>query len=418
MLLTKNITFKPNIKESIVLNSLAYSSSKLWNIANYEKKNYKALGFDKFPDWYDQKKRLKDEFWYKNLPSQTAQNVLDVLHKSWKSFFKLIKTGGIENPKPPRFKQANFNFSFLNKGFKIIDDNIIRFSLPKQLRDYLLVKHTIDLKYLTLKIKNFSKVNGNIKTIEFKSLKDNKYQINICYEIEDVELVPDNSHYLSIDIGLKNLFTCYDNEGKSFIVNGSKYLEISKYFNKKIGYYQSIASSQQVASGSKYTKSTKRINGLYNKKSLQLNHYFHSATKSIVDYCKENDISKVIIGDIKGIREKCNLGRINNQKFHSLPYQKIYSLLTYKLRRIGIELIKQKEHYTSQVSPKAKLVNKENAIKGNRKHRGLYIDGHNIYNADSVGAFNILRLYKQKENIEIPIPLKGLSNPIRINVSM
>ena len=132
MLLTKKIIFKPNKEELIVLNSFAYAAAKLWNIANYEKRNYKELGFAKFPDWYDQKKRLKNEDWYKSLPSQTSQDVLDRLHKSWKSFFKLQKTGGIENPKPPRFKKDKINFSFLNNGHKIIDNNTIEFVISKR----------------------------------------------------------------------------------------------------------------------------------------------------------------------------------------------------------------------------------------------------------------------------------------------
>lgn len=418
MLLTKKIVFKPNKEESIVLNSLSFSAAKLWNIANYEKKNYKTLGFSKFPDWYEQKKRLKNEFWFKNLPSQTAQDVLDRLHKSWKSFFELKRTGGIQNPQPPRFKQDSFNFSFLNNGFKVIGDDIIQFSIPKQLKDYLLSNYSIDLKYLTLKIENFSKVSGKIKTIEFKPLSDGNYQINIAYELPDVELVPDNKHYLSIDIGVSNLFACYDNSGSSFIVSGGKYLEISKYFNKKIAHYQGIANAQQIANGSKYGKSTKRINSLHNKKKLQLDHYFHSATKSVVDYCVANSISRVIVGDIKGIRKDANLGKVNNQRFHSLPYNKIYSLLDYKLRRNGIELIKQAEHYSSQVSPFAPRVNKANATKNKRKYRGLFIDKNILFNADSVGAFNILRLYEQKVKEGIPTPLKGLSSPIKLNVSM
>lgn len=286
LILTKKIVFKPSKEDRIVLNSLAYASAKLWNIANYEKLNYKKLQFDKFPDWYEQKKRLKDNDWYKSLPSQTSQNVLDILHKSWKSFFKLKKTKGIQNPKPPRFKKDSFNFSFLNNGYKVIDTD------------------------------------------------------------------------------------------------------------------------------------TMRIDSFYKKKNLQLNHYFHSATKTVVDYCIKNNISKVVIGDITGIRKNANLGKANNQKFHALPYERIYSLFEYKLKKQGIELIKQKEYYSSQVSPFAPKVGKVNATKNKRKHRGLYIDKCVIFNADSVGAFNILRLYEQKAKIGIPILLKGLSNPIKLNVSM
>src|SRR5699024_10743881 len=158
-----------------------------------------------------------------------------------------------------------------------------------------------------------------------------------------------------------------------------------------------------------------RINKLYSKKQLQLNHFFHCATKMIVDYCTDNDISRVVIGDIKGIRENSNLGKVNNQKLHSLPYEKIYSLLAYKLRMKGVELIKQNESYSSQVSPFASKVNKINASKGKRRHRGLYIDNNSLFNADSVGAFNILRLYEQRAKTGLPIPPKGLSNPIKLN---
>ena len=418
LILTKKIIFKPSQEELIVLNSFAYASAKLWNIANYEKRNYEELGFDKFPDWYDQKKRLKSENWYQSLPSQTAQDVLDKLHKSWKSFFVLKETGGVQNPKPPRFKKDGFNFSFLNNGYKVIDDHTVRFAISKRQKEYLKSYHAIDLKYLTLEINNFSKVNGKIKIIEFKPVKNNQYQINVAYEIPDVELVEDNKHCLSIDIGISNLFTCYDNSGISFIVKGGKYLEISQYFNKKIAHYQKIANSQQVTSGSKYGKSTKKINSLYEKKNLQLHHFFHCATKKVVDYCIKNDISKVIIGDMTGIRENANLGKVNNQKFHGLPYGKIYSLLEYKLKKQGIALIKQKEHYSSQVSPFAPRVDQTNATKNKRKHRGLYIDKQTLFNADSVGAFNILRLYEQKEKTGLHIPLKGLSDPVRLNVSM
>lgn len=420
MHLTKKIIYQPTELELNILNSFAFSSAKLWNIANYEKKNYKSLGFIKFPDWYDRKKRLKNEFWYKNLPSQTAQDVLDKLQKSWKSFFELNKSKGIKNPKPPRFKGKNdlFNFTFLNNGFERVNDNTINFTISKQQKEYLKDKYSFDSKYLSLKINNFSTIKGNIKTIEFKPLKDKKYQINVVYEMEDIKLKEENGKYLSIDIGISNLFTCYDNVGKSFIVSGSKYLEISHYFNKKISHLQSIANSQQVASGLKYPKSTKLIDKLYKKKQLQLNHYFHCVTKEIVKYCTKNNINKVVIGDIKNIREKATLGKINNQKFHSLPYDKIYNLLTYKLRKEGIELIKIKENYSSQVSPLAPEVSKKYATKNKRKHRGLYIDKMILFNADSVGAFNILRLYEQKRRKGLIMPIKGLSSPYKIYVAV
>ena len=41
-----------------------------------------------------------------------------------------------------------------------------------------------------------------------------------------------------------------------------------------------------------------------------------------------------------------------------------------------------------------------------------------IYNSDSVGAYNIMRIYKKEKGIAINMPIKGLSNPTVINVSV
>ena len=89
MLLTYKFEVKVNDSLSIILGHLSYASSKLFNVGNYERKEYKSLGFDSMSDWYNQKKRLKDNIWYKSLPSQTAQEVLKRLDESWKSYLTL-----------------------------------------------------------------------------------------------------------------------------------------------------------------------------------------------------------------------------------------------------------------------------------------------------------------------------------------
>ncbi len=414
MLLSIKQIIKPNEKEKIILGNLSYSAYKLWNVANYEKKNYKALGLTSFPNWYEQKKHFKNNFWYKNLPSQTAQEVLNTLQQAWKSYFKLIKTKGIINPQTPRFKKSLIGFSYLNNGFLQLEDGSIRFSIPKQLKVYLKEKHNINDAYFFLKTKRFSNIN-NIKQIKFIPLKDGKYEVILIYEIKDVEKLINNGNFLSIDIGVKNLLTCYDNEGKSFIISGNRYLNTCYYYNKKIAYYQAISDNQQVSKGIIYPKKSKKVLSLYKKRNNIIDDIIHKSTRYIADYCKMNNINTVIIGDITNIRDDNSLGKKTNQVFHALPFKKIYDKLKYKLDLCGINLIKQKENFSSQCSPDSKEVSKKYAKKNNRKYRGLYINKNTIYNADCVGAYNILRLYKQTSNEDIYCPLKGLSNPYKVS---
>ena len=76
----------------------------------------------------------------------------------------------------------------------------------------------------------------------------------------------------------------------------------------------------------------------------------------------------------------------------------------------GIRLIRQKESYTSQCAPQTKEVTEAYAQKENRKRRGLYIVENTIYNADAVGAYNILRKYNAVSGKGITMPISGLSN--------
>jgi hypothetical protein len=69
MRLVYKFEFHPNKTTSLVLGLSTYAAARLYNVGNYERHNYKELGFDKMPDWYSQKKNLKTDMWYKSLPS-------------------------------------------------------------------------------------------------------------------------------------------------------------------------------------------------------------------------------------------------------------------------------------------------------------------------------------------------------------
>ena len=386
---------------------MGYAAFKLWNVANYEKRNYKELGMSQYPNWYDQKKRLKENFFYKNLPSQTAQDVLQQLEEAWKSFFMLLKSKGVENPNPPRFRKKKMDITFLKDAIRQ-EEGKIRLTIPKQLKTYL-KSQEVDANYLYLKTKRFSDIH--IKEIQIK-FDEKRYTAIAVYEEAEVPIQEDNGHYLAIDMGLKNTLTCYDSEGKTFLINGL--LNTTHYFDKQIARYQGISDRQQSSIGIKYPKKSKKVRFLYRKKKNKVTDFIHKTTRYVAKYCLAEHITTVVIGDMKGIRKENNLGRIN-QQLHSFPYEQIFQKLEYKLKRYGIRMIRQKESYSSQCSPKSDKVGKAFAQKHNRKYRGLYVDGTDIYNADCVGAYNILRLYLQKKKLPFPEAV-GLNCPQKVFV--
>ena len=426
MLLTYQFELNANEKTSIILGHLYYAASKLFNVGNYERKEYKALGFEKMPDWYDQKKRLKDSFWYKSLPSQTSQDVLARLNESWKSYLSLHykwrkrKEKGLlkekdGEPQAPYYKKDGYhmNIKYLNKQFKIID-NMIRLSIPKKLKEHLTKKYQIEDQYYYIKLKRKFDV---IKQIEFSYVNKNRFKVYVVYEKPQANIKKDNKHYISVDIGTKNLLTVYDNKGSSFIVSGQSLLNTNYYFSKKIAYYQS--KFDKCYPNHKKGTITKRIKRLFNLKNRRINLILHRASKIIIDYCLSNDITKVIVGDLSGLlnvkKEFVNDKEKHryNQNIRVICFNKIYSLLFYKLKLNGIELIKVNEAYTSSCLPNSEDVSKRCANKKYRVKRGLLKCDDYIFNADSVGAYNIMRVYRQISGNQFGIKFKGLSNPTR-----
>jgi transposase len=83
---TEQIWIKPD--ENI--SSLCHLSKNLYNEANYLiRQEFFKTG--RWIRYYDLNKELKESENYKFLPAQTAQQILRLLDKSWKSFFKAIK---------------------------------------------------------------------------------------------------------------------------------------------------------------------------------------------------------------------------------------------------------------------------------------------------------------------------------------
>ena len=415
MLLSKETIIKLNKEQSNILGHMCYAAYKLWNECNYERNNYKALGLTEYPDWYFQKKSHRNSIWYKSLPSQTAQEVCKVLDKSWKSFYTLSKTGGIINPRPPRYKQDKMPVTYMQNGIKTDTVNkAVRLSLSKQLKAYMADNYDIHENYLYVENSIFGSMDIIKQLKLYPPGMDGNCRMIVIYEIPDTEELLDNGKYLSIDLGLHNLMTCYSSEGSCFIA-GREYLSICQRYDKEIARVQSQWGKQQAAKGVRYPKPSKHLLKLYGKKRHAVKDYLHKVTHYIKAYCVENDIHTVVIGDIRGIRKDNDLGAVTNQKLHSLPYDKIYQMLEYKLSMKGIKFVRQEESWTSQCSPLSEGVSKEYAIKGNRQKRGLYKDGENIWNADAVGAYNILRKYKGMTEY---LPVNVLSNPKIIKVAV
>ena len=259
MLLSKKTSIKVSREYANLIGHMCYAASKLWNVCNYERQHYKETGIEQYPDWYYQKKTHKEDLWYKQLPSQTAQEVCKLLGKAWKSFYDLKRSGGIETPRPPRFKQESIPITYMQMGIvHERDTDRVRLSLPKTLKKYMEETYQIHENFLYLENKIFRGMD-QIKQLRIYPPEKGNCKIIVVYEIPDQEELPQNGHELSIDLGLHNLMTCYDSgNGKTFIL-GRKYLALERYFHKEIARVQAQWYGQQSGKGVKHPVTSKHI---------------------------------------------------------------------------------------------------------------------------------------------------------------
>ena len=218
------------------------------------------------------------------------------------------------------------------------------------------------------------------------------FVVEIVYEkeVQKVEVLQDS--FLSIDLGLNNLATSYNNVGHApFIVNGKPLKSINAWWNKKKAKRQS-----QLQKG---VYSSKRIEHLTHKRNQKVNDYIHKTSRFIVDYCVKNKISTLIIGKNDGWKNRINIGKRNNQNFVQIPHARLITAIEYKAEEFGLRVIVTEESYTSKTdnlvleplrkhgcnkTPKPSL--------GKRVKRGLFRSSNGkVINADVQGAIGIAR---------------------------
>ena len=143
----------------------------------------------------------------------------------------------------------------------------------------------------------------------------------------------------------------------------------------------------------------------------------HKASRLIIDMAVSKNISKIIIGDISGIKQDSQI-----KSFVQVPILRLVDLIEYKASLLGITISKIKECYTSGTSSlDLEPIDKEHYNKSRRISRGLFKSEKGIkINADVNGSLNILRKFTKDKCI--PMLIKSamdngfVNNPIRINV--
>ena len=309
---------------------------------------------------------------YREMPTaQTAQQTLRLLDKNWTSFFAAIKDWKA-HPEKYKAKDGYFPLVLTNQNCKL-KDGVIRF--PRTFQGFTVKAIFACQPDAVFKQARFIPHGGEI-------------DLELVYELPEVEEKADNGKYAAIDIGVDNLAALAWNTGKRpVLLKGTPLKSVNQYYNKQMAKRRSIC---ELMNG---RHSSKRIARLTAKRNRKVEDYLHKASRKVIDLCAEQDVSVLVVGKNKGWKQEAKLGRRVNQSFVQLPFARFIQMLQYKAEAIGMKVVLTEESYTSGTSfLDGEVPTKDCYDKSRRVHRGLFQanDGRKI-NADVNGAYQIMR---------------------------
>lgn len=232
-----------------------------------------------------------------------------------------------------------------------------------------------------------------------------KYQL-VCVYNDNEPLENNNKNIVGIDLGQIHVAAC----SNGYIFNGRHLRSLKQGRNKQKAKFQSKIDKQK--KGSKRRKKTIKSKEKYLKRMKnRVNDCLHKMTSRLVLTQKQNDVKTLVVGDLCGFRQDNDCGKRRNQENHEWSYAETLFQINYKSEREGMNIVLEKEYYTSKTCPKCLNVNNVSGRVYKCKHCGFI--GHR----DLVGSTNILTKYLGSGMIQVVAAMAPAIH-VRYNANM
>ncbi len=402
MLITETHIVNRQHQDFKQIDKLCFMSKNLYNYANYIIrqefiKNRKWIRYNEL----DKIIKIQNKELYENIPNASSQQILMILDRNWKSFFRAIKDymknkdKFLGRPKLPKYKdKINGRNVFILTGQQCpIKNGFVHFPKKTKLSP----------------IKTNQKELKSLRIVPFK----NVYKIEIIYEKENIKHENlDMNKWLSIDLGINNLCAITTNVSnlRPIIVNGKHVKSVNQFYNKTVA---TVKSELKKVNKKDWSHKLDIINL---KRHFKIEYEFHCISKFVVQYCIQNDIGNIVIGYNKMWKQEIELSKVVNQKFVYIPYESLINKITYKAQLNGINIQTNEESYTSKCSSlDCEPIKKHETYVGKRVKRGLFKYSNGLVNADVNGSLNILRKVIGNDFINL-LNIGFVHNPLKLHM--
>ena len=156
-------------------------------------------------------------------------------------------------------------------------------------------------------------------------------------------------HSVGIDLGEVHPAVSSDGQ-RAHLLNGRLLRSKRQYRNKLMAKMDAkIARCKQ--GGKRRRKLIRAKQKRLSKLKHQIQEIEHKQTSYLVNTLHQEGVEKLVIGDVRTIRQNLDKGSTTNQKLHQWSFGSIRHKLTYKAERLGMRVMMQEESYTSRTCP-------------------------------------------------------------------
>ena len=363
------------------IDNLSWQSKNLYNSANYLIRQNFIYGHG-YLTYNQMASLMKETEQYQALPAKVSQQVLRGLDRNWQSFFaassefKSHPDKFLGKPKIPGYKEQKKGRNLLVYTIQAISKVGIRQGLVK------LSGTSIALP---------TRVAERIAEVRIVP-KCDCYVIEVIYEKTE-QFLALNEKIAAIDLGIDNLMAVTSNQPDfiPLLINGRPLKSLNQFYNQRRAKLQSLLKGNR--------QSSQRICRLTRCRNQKIDDYLHQASRYLVNLLVDQEITTLVIGKNDGWKQEVNLGKVNNQKFVTIPHARLIEMISYKCQLEGISVILQEESYTSVANflnddplPVYGQITEKPVFSGKRISRWLYCTDKGILvQSDVMGSYNILR---------------------------
>ena len=172
----------------------------------------------------------------------------------------------------------------------------------------------------------------------------------LCITIDTGILIPpkqEDGKTVGVDLGEINIAAAVTEEGEGLVISGRYLRSINRLRNKRLAAYQSLIDRCKDGSKRKrkLLKNKRKASTKYERQQRDI---LHKASRQLINFCHEQGVSQIAVGDVKDIQTGVDLGRKCNQKISQWPHGQFVRYVGYKAKQLGINTDQVPENYSTK----------------------------------------------------------------------